>query len=369
MRVAIVHDFLNQYGGAEKVLEALHQLFPQAPVYTLIYHPSSLPHWFGSWQIRSSRLISKLPFLGKHYQKYLLLYPTAIEEIDLSDYDLVLSSSYLFAKGVITSPKTCHISYCHTPMRPAWDMYSLYLKDSGWPIRLVLPFVFNYLRLWDFSSSQRVDHFIASSHWVAKRIRKYYGRESEVIYPPVDASPFSPSDNLGDYFLCVSRLVPYKRIDIAIRTFNLLGYPLRIVGKGIEEGKLKAMARSNIEFLGYLPTERLAEEYAKCQALIFPGEEDFGIVPVEAQASGRPVIGYGVGGVKETIIEDKTGIFFNTQTPQSLTEAVGRFQNLKFDPGDCVANAQRFAKEVFMRKVKDFVEEKLREYFGGENAH
>ena len=185
----------------------------------------------------------------------------------------------------------------------------------------------------------------------------------------MDASPFSPSDNLGDYFLCVSRLVPYKRIDIAIRAFNLLGYPLRIVGRGIEEGKLKAMARSNIKFLGYLPTERLAEEYARCQALIFPGEEDFGIVPVEAQASGRPVIGYGVGGVKETIIEDKTGIFFNTQTSQSLTEAVGRFQNLKFNPGDCVANAQRFAKEVFMRKVKDFVEEKLREYFGGENAH
>ncbi len=182
-----------------------------------------------------------------------------------------------------------------------------------------------------------------------------------MIYPPVDTSPFSPCDRPGDYFLCVSRLVPYKRIDLAIRAFNLLGYPLRIVGKGIEERRLRAMAHSNIEFLGWLPRERLAEEYAGCRALIFPGEEDFGIVPVEAQASGRPVIAYGIGGARETVVEGKAGIFFNHQTPQSLIEAIRRFQDLTFDLQDCVANAQRFTKEVFVMKIKDFVEEKLRE--------
>jgi len=369
MKVAIVHDFLNQYGGAEKVLEAFHGLFPEAPVYTLIYNPPSLPPDFKSWRIRTPRLITKLPFLRSHYQKYLPLYPTAIEEFDLRGFDLVLSSSYLFAKGVLTPPSTCHISYCHTPMRPVWNMYPLYLKRSSLPIRLFLPFIFNYLRLWDFSSSQRVDHFLASSRWVAQRIKKYYGRESEVIYPPVDTAGFSPSEELKDHYLVVSRLVPYKRIDLAVQAFNLLGYHLKIVGKGAEERRLRALAHSNIKFLGWLPRERLAREYAGCQALIFPGEEDFGIVPVEAQASGRPVIAYGIGGARETVVEGKTGIFFNHQTPQSLIEAIRRFQDLKFDPQDCVVNAQRFTKEVFVMRIKDFVEEKLREYQVEENAY
>ena len=298
MKVALVHDYLNQMGGAERVVLALHEIFPDAPIYTSIYDPQRVDPVFQKMDIRTS-FMQKLPLVTKHHQPYLPFYPFAMESLDLRGYDLVLSSSSAFAKGVITRPETMHICYCHTPMRWCWN-YDEYVEREhlGKIARLALPFFITKLRSWDQTSSMRVDHFIANSPVVAERIQKYYRRDAVVIPPPVVAQRFTfdPETQVEDYFLIVSRLVPYKRIDLAIEACNKLQLPLVIIGSGRDLERLKKLAGPTVRFMGRLSDEDVLYYYAHCRALLFPGEEDFGITPLEAQASGRPVIAYGAGG-------------------------------------------------------------------------
>lgn len=364
MKVAIVHDYLNQYGGAERVLEVLHDLYPSAPVYTSIFEPKSMPERYRSWDVRTS-FMQHLPLVAKHHQPYLLFYPIAFERFDLSGYDLVLSTSSAWAKGVVTPPGTLHICYCHSPMRFAWS-HREYLKreNAGELARRFLPFLLSYVRLWDEVSANRVDHFIANSRTVAGRIFKYYRREATVINPPVDTASYKVESTHEDYFLIVSRLVPYKRIDVAVEAFNQLGLPLKVIGGGRDGATLEGMARSNVKFLGRLDDHMVKEHLARCRALVFPGEEDFGIVPLEAQAAGRPVIAFGGGGALETIVEGKTGVFFRQQTPEALAQAVRGFRDELFDPAAIRQHAEKYDVKVFRETVKEFIAEKWKKHTG-----
>ncbi len=372
MRVALVHDWLTGMRGGEKVLEILCELFPDAALYTLLHKEGSVSETISRMDIKTS-FIQNFPFALNHYQKYLPLFPTAIEQFDLTQYDLVISSSHCVAKGVITSPHTCHICYCHTPMRYAWEMYYTYFsKDSISPVfRWSVPFFMNYLRTWDEKSSDRVDWFVANSQNVRRRIQKHYRRNAVVIYPPVDTDNFELSAREGEYYLVVSALVPYKRVDLAILAFNELNLPLLVIGEGPERKKLMKIARKNISFLDWQTRSELKRYYAECKALVFPGEEDFGIVPVEAQACGRPVIAFGKGGVTESvrgaypdqeITSSSTGIFFYRQTKEALMEVVRRSDSIKFDPEKIRENALRFDKRIFTEKIKEFVETTFREH-------
>lgn len=372
MRVALVHDWLTGMRGGEKVLEILCELFPDAALYTLLHKEGSVSETISRMDIKTS-FIQNFPFALNHYQKYLPLFPTAIEQFDLTQYDLVISSSHCVAKGVITSPHTCHICYCHTPMRYAWEMYYTYFsKDSISPVfRWSVPFFMNYLRTWDEKSSDRVDWFVANSQNVRRRIQKHYRRDAVVIYPPVDTDNFELSAREGEYYLVVSALVPYKRVDLAILAFNELNLPLLVIGEGPERKKLMKIARKNISFLDWQTRSELKRYYAECKALVFPGEEDFGIVPVEAQACGRPVIAFGKGGVTESvrgaypdqeITSSSTGIFFYRQTKEALMEVVRRSDSIKFDPEKIRENALRFDKRIFTEKIKEFVETTFREH-------
>lgn len=354
MNIGLVHDYLNQNGGAEKVLDEFHNLFKEAPIYTLI-EDENVSKKFEA-DIHSS-FIQKIPFSRKHYKKMLPLFPVAIENFRLEEYDVVLSSSSAFAKGIITKPNTTHICYCHTPMRYVWDLYHAYLYDDG-PrglYRKVLPLILHYIRIWDRISADRVDYFIANSYNVKRRIEKYYQRDAVVIHPPVEVSRFSISNSIDDYFLIVSRLIPYKRIDIVIEAFNELGYPLIVIGDGYDLQRLKNMANSNIIFLGYQSDEVIAEYYQKCKAFIFPGEEDFGITPLEAQASGRPVIAYRKGGALETVIDQETGLFFNKQDKDYLKSAVELFYTKDFDPLHIREHAIKFDSSIFKEKISGYV--------------
>jgi len=297
MKVAIIHDWLTGMRGGEKCLEVFCELFPEASIYTLIHVPGTTSSIIENRTVHTS-FIQRLPFAASKYRTYLPLFPTAVERFDLSGYDLVLSSSHCVAKGVIAPPGAVHVCYCYTPVRYAWDMYHQYFpaKRMGRLKGLLIPFFMHYIRLWDVSSSGRVDRFVAISRHVARRIELYYRRESHVIYPPVDVDAFSPATEREDYYLMVSALVPYKRVDLAVEAFNRSGRPLVVIGSGPEEERLRALASDNITFLGWQPSEVLAEHYARCRAFLFPGEEDFGITPLEAQASGRPVVAYGAGG-------------------------------------------------------------------------
>jgi glycosyltransferase involved in cell wall biosynthesis len=363
MKVAIVHDYLNQYGGAERVLEALHDNYPSAPVYTSIYARETMPAQYRTWDIRTS-FMQRLPGVTKLHQLYLPLYPTAFETFDLSRYNVVLSSSSAFAKGVITEPTALHICYCHSPMRFAWN-YNDYIKGErlARKARFVLPLVLNYVRLWDEVSSRRVDAYIANSRVVARRIKKRYGRQATIINPPVDTTLYSPQPGgeHGGYFLIVSRMIPYKRLDIAIDAFTKLGLPLKVVGQGRQEAELRARAGSNIEFLGALPDAQVRKLYACCRAFIFPGKEDFGITPLEAQASGRPVIAYGAGGALETVVPHQTGEFFSRQTAEALADVVSRFDERDYDPAAIRRHAENFDREVFKRRIAHFVQQEFDE--------
>ena len=363
MKVALVHDYLNQYGGAEKVLEAFCEIFPNAPIYTLIYAPKQIRGAFSDRKIRTS-FLQKIPFAKSKHRIFPLLMPIAIEQFDLSDYDVVLSNSASFAKGVITKPNTLHICYCHTPPRYAWDDSHKYIKEFGLPgiIKKLVPFFMNYIRLWDKEAALRVDKFLCNSNFVAKRIKKYYNREAKVIHPPVDTKCLIPdvkhhaTSGIKHYFLMVGRLLPYKRFDIAVKAFNKLGKPLKIVGDGPERKKLENIAKQNIKFLGELYNKDLKEYYQNCQAFIFPQEEDFGIVALEAMAVGKPVIAYRSGGALESIKEGETGIFFDEQTPEALIKAVRKFNPRNFNSPKIRRHALRFDKERFKKKIKDFVE-------------
>lgn len=363
MKVALVHDYLNQMGGAERVVLAFHELFPNAPLYTSIYDPERVDPAFQKIDIRTS-FMQKMPLVKKHHQPFLPFYPFAMERLDLRSYDLVLSSSSAFGKGVITKPETMHICYCHTPMRWCWN-YDEYVEREqlGKLARGILPFLITGLRVWDQTSAMRVDHFIANSPIVAQRIAKYYRRDAVVIPPPVEASRFifDPSIEPEDYFLIVSRFMPYKRIDLAISACNRLQLPLVIIGSGRDEPQLKKMAGSTIRFLGGLSDAEVLHYYAHCRALLLPGEEDFGITPLEAQASGRPVIAYGAGGALASIIDGVTGTFFHKQTVESMAEVLSSFDERQFDPQTIRNHALEFDKPRFHRRILQFIEAKMSE--------
>lgn len=359
MRVALVHDYLNQYGGAERVLEAFCEMFPDAPIYTLVYDAKSTGFAFEGRKIKVS-FLQKIPLAASRHRYFPVFMPYAIEQLDMRDYDLVLSDSGSYAKGVITNPRTVHISYCHTPHRYAWDNSPKLLSEFKYPriIKAASPFFMTYLRFWDIEACERADAFITNSQFVRKRIRKYYDRDAEVIYPPVNTNHFFPKEP-SDYFLMVGRMVPYKKFALAVEAFNRLGFKLKIIGDGPERKKLAKRARSNIEFLGLISEPYLAGYYARAQALIFPQEEDFGVVAAECMASGRPVIAYKGGGAVEIIKEGEDGIFFDEQMPDSLTEAIGRFQSMKFNPYLIREHAMRFDKGRFKEEISSFISQYL----------
>jgi glycosyltransferase involved in cell wall biosynthesis len=361
MKVALIHDYLNQMGGAERVVLALHELFPQAPLYTSIYDPDRVDPAFRALDIRTS-FMQKFPFVMRHHQPYLPFYPFAMENLDLRGYDLVLSSSSAFGKGVIVRPETLHICYCHTPMRWCWN-YREYVEREhlGRLARRLLPFFITWLRVWDQTSAQRVDHFIANSPVVAERIQKYYRRESVVIPPPVEAGrfPFDPAVQAEEYFLSLGRLTPYKRVDLAIEACNRLQLPLLVIGSGRAEKQLRALAGPTIRFLGRLPDAEVLQYLARCRALIFPGEEDFGITPLEAQACGRPVIAYGAGGALASVVEGLTGTFFAEQTVESLAAVLAAFDARQYEAQAIRDHALDFDKPRFQRRVLQFIEAKL----------
>lgn len=359
MKIALVHDYLVQYGGAERVLEAFTEIWPYAPIYTLLHDPEAMHGKFEDKRIYTS-FLQRSHFARKHHRLFPPLMPAAIESFDFSKYDVVLSDSSSYAKGIITRPETLHISYVHTPMRYAWDDCQKYTQDFGFPrfIKKLVPFFMNPIRLWDKASADRVDHYIANSKFVQARIAKYYRKDSVVIHPPVDIASFSvsPESEHQDYFLMVGRLIAYKRHDIAIEAFNRLKLPLKIIGRGPEFDRLKKIAGPTIEFLGRVPDEALPKYYAECQAFIFPQEEDFGIVAEEAFASGRPVIAYRGGDIVEHLEEGKMGEFFDEQTPESLSKAVQKFRGKTYDSGLIRQHAERFDKALFRAKIQSAVE-------------
>ncbi len=363
MRVAIVHDYLNQMGGAERVVMAFHEMFPDAPIYTSIYDPQRVDPVFQKMDIRTS-FMQKLPMVTKHHQPYLPLYPFAMESLDLRGYDLVLSSSSAFGKGVITRPETLHVCYCHTPMRWCWN-YNEYVEREqlGGVARRVLPFLITGLRIWDQTSAMRVDAFIANSPVVAERIQKYYRRDAVVIPPPVEASrfPFDPTVQPEDYFLTLSRLIPYKRVDLAIEACNRLHLPLVVIGSGRDAERLQQLAGPTIRFMGRLPDEEVLHYFAHCRAFLSLNEEDFGITPLEAQACGRPVIAYGAGGALTSVVDGVTGTFFTEQTVDSLTATLASFDEHAYDSHVIHNHALEFDLPRFKRRILQFIEAKLSE--------
>lgn len=363
MKIALVHDYLVQYGGAERVLECFTELFPYAPIYTLVYNEDLMHGVFAGKDIRTS-FIQKLPFSKSSHRIFPQFMSMAIEQFDFSAYDIVLSDSSSFAKGIITGPDTLHICYMHTPMRYAWDDCQKYTSDFSFPslIKKFVPFVMNYIRVWDRVSAERVDLFISNSNFVAKRIKKYYKKESTVIHPPVNVARFHVSEKREDYFLIVGRMLAYKKNDIAIKAFNKLGLKLKIIGRGPELKRLKKMAGPNIEFLGRIPDEELVGYYANCRAFIFPQEEDFGIVAIEAMASGRPIIAFNGGDIPEHMEAGKMGIFFDKQTPEDIIEAVKKFKDEDYDPEYIRSKVLKFDKEKFKARILEYVETKLQKH-------
>lgn len=365
MRVALVHDYLNQYGGTERVLGVLADMFPDAPIYTLVYDERATGGAFRGREIRTS-FLQRWPFARRHHRLFLPAMPMAVETFDLSAYDLVISDSTSFAKGVITKPSTLHINYCHTPTRYLWLDTAKHVAEFPAPhfARRLIPFALNYLRLWDIEAASRVDYFIANSHCVAGRIRKFYHREARVIYPPVLTSRFAIGGPPENFYLMVARMLPYKRFDIAIEAFNELGYPLKIIGDGPERRRLGRMAGRTVEFVGLVSDATLRWHYQHAAALIYPGEEDFGMAPVEAMACGRPVIAYRAGGALETVVGGVTGAFFDEQTPAAIAAAVRRAERMTFNPGRIREHALQFDAEIFKQEFHSFVETAWQEWHG-----
>ena len=364
MKIALVHDWLTGMRGGEKCLEVLCEIFPEAPVYTLLHIQGSMSPALESKDIHTS-FIQHLPRLREKYRSYLPLFPLAIESFDFSDYDVVVSTSHCVAKGIKVRPGALHISYVHTPMRYVWEMYDEYFGKgrAGIATRAAMAVFAPHLRWWDRKTASRVHHYIANSENVRQRIQRLYGRDAEVICPPVDTNLFQLSTIDEGFYLLVSALVPYKRVDLAVEAFNQSGDRLVIVGKGPEDRKLRATAKSNVVFLGWQSDQQLAELYARCRALIFPGEEDFGIVPLEAMASGKPVIAFAKGGALETVVEGVTGTFFKEQTGAACLERIHALQTLHLDPATIRAHALRFGREVYKKKMSAFIDAKVAEHF------
>ena len=361
MRLALVEDWMVSPGGSAKVVLAMHQLWPQAPLYTSAYEPQKFPEFRGV-DVRTTWL-DKVPLAKRKHQLFSLARAWSFQGLDLSDYDVVISSSSAESKYVKT--KGLHICYCHTPIRYYWSDYEWYRQHPPFgalnPLAAIaLPVLIPMLRRMDYQAAQRVDHFIANSENVQRRIKRYYQRDSVVIYPPVETKRFKAATEPGEYYLVFGRQVAYKRLDLAVDAFNQLGLPLVVAGVGEEVPKQQARAQSNIKFVGRVADEELPKLYAGAKALIFPAEEDFGIVPVEAMASGRPVIAYAKGGALETVVEGKTGLFFQRQTVSDLIEVVQRLEKMSFDAKAIRRHAQQFDEAVFKQKLQAYVAQKYR---------
>ncbi|MDM8532735.1 glycosyltransferase [Anaerolineales bacterium HSG25] len=360
MKIALAHDWLNQMGGAENVLECLVDMFPDAPVYTTIYAPDLMPSAYQQWPIRSTWL-NHAPLIGRYHQPYLPFYPLAVQSMDIRGYDLILSNKSGFIHGLRHDPsQQKHICYCLAPTRYVWD-YDGYATREGfgrWLGFAMSPLI-QALRQWDYAAAQRVDRFVAISCEIQQRIKRYYDRDSVIIYPPVNTDRFQPlpsSEKPDDYYLIVSRLIPYKRIDLAVQACSRLGKRLIVVGDGRDRAPLEAMAGPTVQFTGRLPTEEVVSLMARCRAFFFPGFEDFGIAPVEAQAAGRPVIAFARGGALDTVIEGLTGLFFYEQTVEALVAAIKQFETIQFDSAIIRANAERFSETRFRQEILRVVE-------------
>lgn len=374
MKTAIVHDWLVNYGGAERVVEQMLLLYPDADIYTLVYDEKKMGKIFPKEKVHTSSL-QKIPMAEKLYTKFLSLMPKAFEEFDLTGYDLVIASSSCCAKGVITSPTTPFIAYIHSPMRYAWDLYYDYLKNSGRLTKFFMKRWMPDIRKWDYISSQRIDTLVANSSYIARRIKKFWNRDAAVVYPPVDTDRLSVSDEAaGDYFVVFSRFVPYKRIDLAISACARLNKKLIVIGSGSQEKELKLLAAScknaDIKFTGRISDSEVKAYLQNCRALIFCAEEDFGIIPVEAQACGRPIIAFGKGGALETVVNEKTGVFFEEQSVGSLVKAIEEFEKLDkentFNPKKIREHAEKFSAENFRKNLSEQIrltEEKVRNIF------
>ena len=380
MKIAIVHDWLTGMRGGEKCLEVFCGIFPHADLFTLLHIPDKVSPLIESMSIHTS-FLQHLPFVKTRYRYYLPLMPMAVERLDLKGYDLVISSSHCVAKGVRLDPQTVHICYCYTPMRYIWDQYDQYFKAGNSPklTSFIMKLMVSGLRRWDVQSSKRVNRFIAISRHVQKRIKDYYNCESEVICPPVNTRFYAPTGEPSeDYFLIVSAFAPYKRLDLAVEAFNKLGYPLKIVGEGQDSDRLRKIAGPNVRFLGRLSDVEVRSCYARCRAFVFPGEEDFGITPLEAQAMGRPVIAFARGGALETVVPDRqtwtpetgvpeeqtlrpTGVFFQNQTPDELCAAIKHFVAIesRFDPASIRRHALQFDLDIFTDRMRRFMSEQI----------
>jgi len=358
--IAIIHDWLVNYSGAEKVLEQILNIFPEADLYSTVeFLPEDLK-WYIKGKKVTTTFIQKLPFARKKYRTYLPLMPLAIEQLDVTGYDIVISSSYAVAKGIITNVNQVHICYCHSPMRYAWDLYHQYLREAkltsgikGFFAKIVL----HYMRLWDYTTAGRVDYFIANSEYVARRIKKVYHKEAVVIYPPVDTLAFELEEEKEDFYLVASRMVPYKKIDAIVEAFSRMpARKLIVVGDGPDYKKIKQHATENVTLVNHVPFDELRKYMQKARAFIIAADEDFGITSVEAQACGTPVIAFGKGGVRESVVDGRTGLFFNEQLPQSIMAAIDRFENdtVLASAAEIRENSLRFGIDIFKREFESF---------------
>jgi glycosyltransferase involved in cell wall biosynthesis len=364
MKTAVVHEWLVTYAGSERVVEQLLQLYPDADLFSLVeFLPESLRQVIQHKAVTTS-FLQHLPFANPHFRQYLPLMPLAIEQFDLSNYDLILSSHHAVAKGVLTRADQLHICYVHTPVRYAWDLQSQYFRAGTSGLqgvrRTIAQLVLHYLRLWDVATANRVDYFVANSRYVAQRIWKTYRRAAPVIYPPVNVEQFQPTDRREDFYFTLSRFVPYKRVDLIVAAFNQLGLPLVIIGDGADWQSVNASAKDNIHLLGHQPDDVVIDHMQRCKAFVYAAAEDFGISLVEAQAAGAPVITYGKGGATESVISGKTGLFFPEQTVESLIETVKLFESgvYLFNPEYSRQNAERFTPKQFQRNISRFIEQK-----------
>ncbi|MBF0276769.1 MAG: glycosyltransferase [SAR324 cluster bacterium] len=364
-KIALVHDWLNGMRGGEKCLEVFCEIFPKADLYTLFHEPGKVSSTIESMRIIPS-FVQRLPFVFKKYRHYLPLFPTAIEQFNLSNYDLILSSSHCVAKGIRHNGKPYHVSYIHTPMRYMWGLFDTYFGKgrTSWGLRTAAKTMRPYLQNWDFHSSDRVHHFICNSYNVQQRILKIYNRKSEVIHPPVDLSRFHAGTGKKNYYLMIGAFAPNKRVDLAIEAFNILKIPLKIVGSGQDEAYCKRIAQAHIEFLGNVDDERIAQLYQEAKAFVFPGEDDFGITPLEAQACGTPVIAFGKGGALETVTEE-TGIFFHEPTVTALQNAVEQMETGKHQISSeaCVDHARKFGRDRYKQQILNSLEAGYQQHF------
>ena len=354
-RIALVHDYFVQMGGAERVAEAMHESFPSAPMYTPVALPQSLPQRLRMADIRTSPL-QHLPSIERRFRHYFMLYPFAVENFDLSEYDLIFSSSSGYAKGVRRRRNAIHVCYCHTPMRWVWRYDDYVARERFGPVeRTLLPALLWPLKQWDLRAARQPNYYIANSRLVADRIKKIYGREAHVIPPPIDVNRFHMSNEIDDYYLVLSRLMPYKRIDLAIEACKRMNRRLIVIGDGPDRERLEKLGDDRIEFLGRQPDKIVNYYAARCRALLFPGEEDFGMAPLEANAAGRPVIAYRAGGAVETVEENVTGVFFDQPSSVSLAEAIEKFEGLRFDQYTLRRHAEKFDRTVFTFRVLQFL--------------